>query len=90
MVDPNADASAEAAAMPKRVPAKVPHHLVEVTAIESYQRLRGTLDPEQVTLNSLDAAELISESSQELDNLKLLLVRTVSPVEPEHVLHHSV
>src|SRR5690606_28262513 len=89
-MDADDDAARKPAAVAQRVPRQVPHHLVEVAAIEAHGGLEPELQPEQPRIDPFDAAELLHERAQELGERELLGERAVAAVQLQNVLHHAM
>src|SRR3972149_2699256 len=69
------DAGGAAAAMPQRVAAEVPHHLVEMAAVEQDVRGRGQLDAKHAGIDLLDLGELLDEAGQKIGQPEALTMR---------------
>jgi len=88
--DADHDAGGAAAAMPQRVAAQVPHHLVEMAAIGQDVRVRGQLDAKHAGVDLLDLGELLDEAGQKIGQPEALTMRALAAVQPQHIVHHAI
>src|SRR4051794_16241278 len=68
LVDRDPNAAFLPPAMPQGVSTQIPHHLIQVTAVEDDSRLRMQLEAENLGTDSLDLAELLHEKPEVIDD----------------------
>src|SRR5688572_12141054 len=90
LIDPDDDAAGVASTIAQGVATQVPHHLIEMAAVEADRGLERHLQPQDLRIDALDTAELLGEGAQKVGNGKVLGERAVAPVELEHILHHAI
>src|SRR5688500_15507528 len=73
----NAYARFLALAVAQRVAAEVPHHLVEMTAVEQHARIGFEFDREDLGADLFDLAELLDKSLHEVRHPEALALRPV-------------
>src|SRR3954449_11773860 len=81
------DAAVLALRIAQRVAAEVPHHLIQVTAVERDGRIHVDLEIHHLLADLFDLAELRDERAQERAHLKSLAMCAVAAIELEDVLH---
>src|SRR5687767_11248925 len=77
-------------AVPQRITAKIPHHLIQVAAVERDLRVGGQLEFEQRLRNFLDLAELFDKSSEIIGDPEYLSMCPLAAIELQYVVHHAI